>query len=183
MRLSSHELGYLALRAGFSEYEEAPIMVAIILAQTEGESDFVRVVKNEFDMFDQFHGLAAINSRFHSDMLMGSGHWRDPVNNMEMAHRIFKESGNNFTYWESFTTNMYKKYLPIAHYGVENPIAPLANLNSQTERNTDEIETLSMNLTSTQEQVNNINEAVNIIRDAVTKIAVTLGQIRRKFSE
>jgi len=175
MRLSSHEIAYCALQAGFSE-QDALTMTAIILANNDGETEFLW---QDYNTGKQYHGLAAINSETHSELL-GMANWRDPLVNLEMAHVVFQKGG--FTNWEKFVTHEYKLFLTIAHLGIENPIKPPVTVESEIERISQRLDALETLVIDSGDNAARIQKNTGQMVQEVGQLTEHIEQVRKHFS-
>jgi hypothetical protein len=180
MKLSSHEIAYLVLEAGFSESFEAPTMVAIIMATSGGNTDYLELSMRN-DLQDQLHGLAGISSQIHSDQLRGFRNWRDGATNLQMAYLIFKNSQRNFGHWEAFNNGNYKDFMALAHYGVETPVKPLPNAALVSEENAKTLEELERLAINDSKTLNNINETTGQLSFAMGTLSRVVSEIRAVF--
>ena len=180
MKLSSHEIAFLVLNAGFSESFEAPTMVAIILATSGGETDYLENVLYN-DLQDQVHGLAAISSQRHHDQLAGFKNWRDGFENIKMAFQLFKDSGRNFGHWEAFTNGTYKEYMPLAYYGVETPFKPLRNASVVSEENAEVLEKLERTIVTDSKILAKVADESEKLGFAMSTLSRIVSEIRTFF--
>ncbi len=175
MRLSAHELAYIARQEGFSE-EDAPTMVAIIMATNGGDTDYLEIADWE-ERKDQLHGLAAISDIRHPDKL---NNWRDPFTNLKMAKVIFSKGG--FTNWEAFNTNDYKAFLVMAHNGVENPVRPLVVNALDIEKVRDTMVSVLAFVMSIDKRIEATEADLGQLQAVQNSLKNSIGQIRSKFS-
>lgn len=63
------------------------------------------------------HGLMQINDDAHP-VLIQSGNPADPVANMRMALKIYRDAGNSWRPWEGYTNGNYRQYLAKAEQGL-----------------------------------------------------------------
>lgn len=172
MKLSPYEIAYLVLQAGFSE-QEAPIMVAIILAESGGDTDYLEMGNEQ----DQLHGLARISSRLHSDKLQN---WRNPKKHMEMARVIYQRGG--FSNWESYNINAYKTFLVIAHEATENPIRPPIDVATIVEKIDNSVTTVLQFALDIRKQLDDVTNSFSQMSAIQNSIKKSVEQIRSKFS-
>lgn len=179
MLLSSNEIAYVVLKAGFQD-EDAIIMTAIVLEESGGDTDFLsrekRTLSDESELFDEVYGLAKISLALHSDKL---NNWRNPYQNLAMARQIY-QSGK-FTNWDAYLLNTYKKWLSIAHLAVENPIKPvtteslLGTISDTLEAILDELETAAISNARIEEK------HLTLIEQQLSTIAQSTIELRKHF--
>lgn len=129
MRLSPHEIAYLAVQAGFSAAapagggdSEAVLFVATCLAESGGETEALARSTTGSNVGQRDHGLAQISGRWHGDKIQAAGgNWRDPAVNVAIAYRIFVDAGRTFTPWHAFTSGSHVQFLPDARFGAAFP--------------------------------------------------------------
>lgn len=179
MLLSSNEIAYVVLKAGFQD-EEAIIMTAIILEETAGNTDYLsrekRTLSDDSEVFDEVHGLARISLVLHSDKL---NNWRNPYQNLAMARKIY-QSGK-FTNWDSFLLTTYKRWLSIANIAVENPLKPvtteslLGTISNTLEAILDELQTAATSNARIEEK------HLALIEQQLSTIAQSTIELRKHF--
>lgn len=127
MKLSPHEIAYVAEKVGFdSTTDQVEMAVAVALAESGGDTDIMGRSITGANIGNRDHGLWQISGRWHYDKLQGMGDWRDPYENGRMAFKIFIDAGKVWTPWHVFTGGSYLTYLPDAVIGAAHPFAPYA---------------------------------------------------------
>ena len=133
MIYTKQEIVDILREAGIPE-KDIPIMVAIALAESEGNSEAVgdsNLVNNKWDesigLF-QIRSLKDPNAYTKADKLRVKDKLFDPVYNAKVAYEISKK-GKDWTDWTTFTSGKYKGYLEVgpSRSGVRNKIKIAGN--------------------------------------------------------
>jgi Lysozyme like domain len=122
MRLSPHELAYVAETAGFSG-EDLVTAVAVALAESGGDTEAMGRSDSGTSVGNRDHGLWQISGRWHGMKLQATW-WRNPYANAQMAFKIWNDAGQKWTPWAVFNSGIYEKYLPDARIAVQWPWRP-----------------------------------------------------------
>jgi hypothetical protein len=131
MRLSPHEIAYLAIKAGFRTAEppgldsEVVLFVATCLAESGGETETLARSASGMFVGNRDHGLAQISGRWHGDKIAAAGgDWRNPAVNVAIAYRIFVDSGRSLAPWNAYKAGKHEQFLPDARIGAMHPWPP-----------------------------------------------------------
>jgi hypothetical protein len=123
VKLSPHEIAYVARWAGFTD-DELVTAVAVALAESGGDTDVMGRSTTGDNLGQRDHGLWQISGRWHGDKLVVHPNWRNPYENARMARVIYLAAGRQWTPWHVFTSGAYRTYLPDAEHGVRYPFKP-----------------------------------------------------------
>jgi hypothetical protein len=123
VKLSPHEIAYVAASAGFTA-DELVFAVAVALAESGGDTDVMGRSTTGANLGQRDHGLWQISGRWHGDKLQVHPNWRNPYVNGRLARQIFLDAGQAWTPWHVFTSGAYQAYLPDAEIGVRWPFKP-----------------------------------------------------------
>jgi hypothetical protein len=141
MKLSTHEVADLVIKAGFSKTtvvpgttdSEAVVAVAVAFAESSADSESISrttaaVTSDPKSVGNRDHGIFQLSGRWQYDKIQAAGgRWRDPATNTAIAYKIFVGAGRTFTPWMVFAKNAstgiapYEQYLPDARLGVQQP--------------------------------------------------------------
>jgi len=109
------EIAQILRTAGIPE-KDIPVMVAIAMAESSGNSDAIGDEDLVNDKWNESIGLFQIRSLKNPEQFSGSDKLRvredlfDPINNAKAAYAISKQ-GTNWTPWTTFTKGTYKNYM------------------------------------------------------------------------
>lgn len=120
MRLSPHEIAWVAKEAGFTDL---PTAVAVALAESGGDTESLGRSTSGASVGNRDHGLWQISGRWHPDLLT-SGDWRDPQANARMAFAVFTNAGSVWTPWHAFTSGAHLTYMPDGQIAAAAPFPP-----------------------------------------------------------
>jgi Lysozyme like domain len=123
VKLSPHEIAYIAKWAGFTD-DELVTAVAVALAESGGDTDVMGRSTVGENLGQRDHGLWQISGKWHGDKLTIMPNWRNGYTNARLAYMIFVDAGRQWTPWHVFTSGAYRAYLPDAEHGVRWPFKP-----------------------------------------------------------
>lgn len=123
MKLSPHEIAYVAGAVGFAD-DELTFAVAVALAESGGDTDIMGRSASGANLGQRDHGLWQVSGRWHGDKLQVNPNWRNPYVNGRMARAIFLDAGRKWDPWHVFTSGAYLTYLPDAEVAVRWPFKP-----------------------------------------------------------
>lgn len=125
MRLSPHEIAYVAREAGFTDLQTA---VAVALAESGGDTEALGRSTSGASIGNRDHGLWQISGRWHADLLTTELNWRDPQANAHMAFAVFTNAGSKWDPWHTFTSGSHLQYMPDGQIAAAAPFPPPAYL-------------------------------------------------------
>lgn len=141
-RLAPNEVAFVAARHWSGE--DLRTSVAIAFAESLGDPYALGYSKKlmtvdgvQLECYENVDlGLFQISNKWHTlngdgtpgKLLLVGAEWRDPYVNADLAKKVFDErarTGNSgWTAWATFNSGSYKKFLPLADYGIRGPWAP-----------------------------------------------------------
>ena len=126
MKLSPHEIAYVALQVGWQLEPEATQIefVATVLAESGGDTDVIARSTTGDNIGQRDHGLGQISGRWQWPHLVEHPNWRDPWVNLAICYSIFIDAGRTFTPWHANTSGAWHTYEPDARFGVAHPFPP-----------------------------------------------------------
>lgn len=98
------QIAQMARAAGFTG-SDVGMAVAIAMAESGGKAS---AVNNANTNGSSDYGLMQINT-IHKGLL-NNHKWSDPMQNMQMAFKIFSDAGSKWTPWSTFNNGSYKQY-------------------------------------------------------------------------
>lgn len=119
-QLTDQQIAQHVVNGGFVG-EERVVGVAIVLAESRGQTDAIGDVSLQTDKWGPSVGLFQIRS-LNADR--GTGRTRDqdanldPATNARHARQIFLEAGGRFTPWSTFIHDTFRQFLDRARNGV-----------------------------------------------------------------
>ena len=120
MRLSPHEIAWVAREAGFTDLQTA---VAVALAESGGDTEALGRSTTGVNVGNRDHGLWQISGRWHAGVL-AEGDWRDPQQNADWAFLIFTAAGGKWDPWHTFTSGSHLQFMPDGAIAAAAPFPP-----------------------------------------------------------
>ena len=119
MTLTAAQIAGYAKAAGFPD-DQIATATAVALAESGGNPTATN--RNRNGSTD--YGIWQINS-VHGSVL-SSGNASDPAANARMAYTIYKQAGNSWTPWSTYTSQRFRTFLPTATFAAARPVAAAA---------------------------------------------------------